>query len=62
MPAIILGIRPGDRKLLDHQAKKFGRDVRELAGIYLEEAIRRVEADWLSHRPDSERQQAEAAR
>jgi hypothetical protein len=45
MPAIILGLRTGDQKLLDAQAKALGRPARELAGIYLEQAIRQAEAE-----------------
>jgi len=42
---MILGLRPGDKKLLDRQAEERGRPARELAGIYLEEAIRRAEVE-----------------
>ena len=41
MGAVIIGLRPGDHKLLDHLAELRGRQPKEVAGILLEEAIRR---------------------
>jgi hypothetical protein len=40
--AIVVGLRPGDHKRLKELAKVQGRPPQELAGIYLERAIRRV--------------------
>jgi hypothetical protein len=59
MPAVIYGIRPGDQKLLDRQAEEIGLPARELAGRYLEEAIRRVEADRRVRHSDSGREPAD---
>ena len=57
MPAVICAIRPGDQKLLDRQAKDVGLPARELAGIYLEQQIRQVEADR-ARRAEREPEQA----
>jgi hypothetical protein len=38
--AIIVGLRPGDRKDLDRIAERVGRPAKEVAGILLEQAIR----------------------
>ena len=51
MPAIVLGLRPGDKKLLERQAEEAGRPSKELAGIYLEQAIRRAEAERTNSQP-----------
>jgi hypothetical protein len=40
--AIVVGLRPGDHKRLKQLAEVQGRPPQELAGIYLERAIRRV--------------------
>ena len=40
--AIFVGLRPGDHKRLKELAEVQGRPPQELAGIYLERAIRRV--------------------
>jgi hypothetical protein len=45
MPAVILGLRPGDFKRLERLAEDRDLPPRELAGILLEEAIRRVSGD-----------------
>jgi hypothetical protein len=42
MGAIFVGLRPGDHKRLKELAQLQGRPPQELAGIYLERAIRRV--------------------
>jgi hypothetical protein len=42
--AIVVGLRPGDHKRLKELAEVQGRPPQELAGIYLERAIRRVRA------------------
>ena len=42
MGAIFVGLRPGDHKRLKELAQVQGRPPQELAGIYLERAIRRV--------------------
>jgi hypothetical protein len=41
MGAIVLGLRPGDHKRLNQVADQWGRPPKEVAGILLEEAIRR---------------------
>jgi hypothetical protein len=41
MGAIVIGLRPGDHKRLEELAQVQGRPPQELAGIYLERAIRR---------------------
>ena len=42
--AIIVGLRPGDQRELDRIAERVGRPAKEVAGILLEEAIRREAA------------------
>ena len=42
MGAIVVGLRPGDHKRLRELVEVQGRPPQELAGIYLERAIRRV--------------------
>ena len=42
MAAIIVGLRPRDHEDLKRLAERVGRPAKELAGIYLEEAIRRA--------------------
>jgi len=39
--AVIAALRPGDQKALDALADRWGRPSKEVAGILLEEAIRR---------------------
>ncbi len=39
--AIIVGLRPGDHEDLKQLAERVGRPAKEVAGILLEEAIRR---------------------
>ncbi|MFN8636162.1 MAG: hypothetical protein U0893_20115 [Chloroflexota bacterium] len=41
MGAIVVGLRPGDHEELKRLAAHAGRPAKELAGIFLEEAIRR---------------------
>ncbi len=41
MGAIIVGLRPGDHKDLNQIAAQVGRPAKEVAGILLEQAIRR---------------------
>ena len=41
MGAVIIGLRPGDHKELNQIAERVGRPPKEVAGILLEEAIRR---------------------
>ena len=56
MGAIVVGLRPGDHKELNQIAERIGRPAKELAGIYLEEAIRRESSPRpapLNHRPPS---------
>ena len=45
MPVIDVGIRPGDHKGLKQIAERLGQPPREVAGILLEEAIRRESAN-----------------
>ena len=58
MAAIIIGLRPGDHRLLKELAEARGRPPQELAGIFLEQAIRRArpirrdaEPATVEHRP-----------
>ncbi len=44
MGAIIVGLRPGDHARLKQLAERQGRPPTEVAGIYLERAIRRARA------------------
>jgi len=44
MGAIVVGLRPDDYRLLHQLAEAKGRRPQDLAGIYLEEAIRRARA------------------
>ena len=48
--AIIIGLRPGDQRELNRIAERVGRPSREVAGILLEQAIRR--GTWLDARPE----------
>ncbi len=41
MGAVIIGLRPGDHMELNQLAERVGRPAKEVAGILLEEAIRR---------------------
>jgi hypothetical protein len=43
MGAIVVGLRPGDHKRLKELAELQGRPPGEVAGIYLEQAIRQVD-------------------
>ena len=55
MGAIIAALRPGDHKDLDLIAERVGRPAKEVAGILLEEAIRRERGIRLApadHRPE----------
>ncbi len=42
MGAIIVGLRPGDHADLKQMAEQIGRPAKEVAGILLEQAIRRT--------------------
>ena len=56
MGAVIIGLRPGDHKDLNLLAEQVGRPAKEVAGILLEEAIRRERGIRLSpvaDRPDA---------
>lgn len=47
MGAVIIGLRPGDYKELNQIAQRVGRPPKEVAGILLEQAIRRESgAPW----------------
>src|SRR4051794_8967275 len=48
--AIIIGLRPGDQRDLDRIAERVGRPPKEVAGILLEQAIRRE--TWPDARPE----------
>ena len=48
--AIIVGLRPGDHKDLNQIAERVGRPAKEVAGILLEQAIRRE--TWPDERPE----------
>ncbi len=55
MGAVIVGLRPGDHKELNQLAERVGRPAKDVAGILLEEAIRRERGIRLmpvSDRPD----------
>ena len=55
MGAVIVGLRPGDHKELAQIAERFGRPAKEVAGILLEEAIRRergIRLAPVTDRPD----------
>ena len=63
MGAVIVGLRPGDHKDLNMLAERVGRPAKEVAGILLEEAIRRERGIRLApvdHRPDSREPEAVA--
>jgi len=47
MGAVIVGLRPGDHKDLDQLAELVGRPAKEVAGILLEQAIRRERGSTL---------------
>jgi len=54
MGAVIVGLRPGDHRGLNQIAERVGRPAKEVAGILLEEAIRRERGIRLApadHRP-----------
>ena len=51
MGAVIVGLRPGDHKELEQIAERIGRPPREVAGILLEEAIRRESGERLTTTP-----------
>ncbi len=59
--AIVVGLRPGDHKDLDQIAQLIGRPAKEVAGILLEQAIRResgyrltpVNHPNVSHEPEA---------
>jgi hypothetical protein len=59
MGAIVLGLRPGDQERLKHVADQWGRPPKEVAGILLEEAIRRETGE---RRDQADLQSAKAAR
>jgi len=62
MPAIMLGIRPGDQERLRELADRHGRQPAELAGILLEQAIRREAGEDLAdHLPADRRPPAAPA-
>ncbi len=63
MGAVIVGLRPGDHRDLDLIAKRVGRPPKEVAGILLEEAIRRergIRLTPVADRPDSRSPEAVA--
>jgi hypothetical protein len=45
MPVVDVGLRPGDHKDLKQIAERIGRPAKEVAGILLEQAIRRESAE-----------------
>lgn len=56
MSAVIIGLRPGDHKDLELLAEQIGRPAKEVAGILLEQAIRRergIRSTSVIDRPDS---------
>jgi hypothetical protein len=46
--AVIIGLRPGDHKDLNQIAERVGRPAKEVAGILLEQAIRRESGNRLT--------------
>jgi len=52
MGAIVVGLRPDDYKRLQQLAELKGQRPQDLAGIYLEQAIRRVKAPAIGQSPD----------
>jgi hypothetical protein len=57
MGAIVVGLRPGDHRRLKELAELQGRPPGEVAGIYLEQAIRQVNAP-ATERPAEDRSTA----
>ena len=63
MGAVIVGLRPGDHKDLNQIAERVGRPAKEVAGILLEEAIRRergIQLAPVTDRPGSREPEAVA--